>query len=37
MRMQNIEHLSPVRDLTNFDDSGCGRKKRKDAKGVVSA
>ena len=36
MRKQKPEHPSPVRDLRNVHDSGCGRKKRKDLKGAVS-
>ena len=37
MRKQAPEHPSPVRDLRNVHDSGSRRKKRKDAKGEVSA
>ena len=39
MRKQKPEHLLPIRDLRNVYDSGCGcgSKKRKDAKGEVSA
>ena len=36
-RKQAPEHPSPPRDLMNVHDSGCGRKKRKDTKGAVSA
>ena len=37
MRKQKPEHPAPARDLRNVHDSGCGRKKRKHAKGAVSA
>ena len=35
MQRQAAEHPSPIRDMNNVHESRCGRRKRKDAKGVV--
>ena len=36
MRTRAPEHPSPVRDLRNVHDTGCGKRKRSDAKGVTT-
>ena len=36
MRTRAPEHPSPVRDLKNVHDTGCGKRKRLDAKGVTT-
>ena len=37
MWKQAVTHPSPARDVNNVYDSGCGRKKRMDAKTVIYA
>ena len=36
MRTQAPDHPSPVRDMRNVHDTGCGKRKRLDAKGVTT-
>ena len=35
MQSQAAEYPSPIRDMNNAHDSGCGRRKRKDVNGVL--
>ena len=36
MRTRAPDHLSPVRDMTCVYDTGCGKRKRSDARGVTT-
>ena len=37
MRARATNHPSPVRGMTNVHDTGCGKRKRSDAKEVTTA
>ena len=36
MRTRTPDHLSPVRDMTSVYNTGCGKRKRLDAKGIAT-